>query len=128
MSLPIFDGGRNRATLQASEVTRDITLAEYERAIQAAFREVADALAARGMLGQQLDAQQSLVEAAADSHRLSDIRFRQGAESYLAVLDAQRSLYAAQQDLISVRLSRLANQVTLYKVLGGGWSGPAISG
>lgn len=128
VSLPIFDGGRNRATLQASEVTRDITLAEYERAIQGAFREVADALAARGMLGQQLDAQQSLVEAAADSHRLSDIRFRQGAESYLAVLDAQRSLYAAQQDLISVRLSRLANQVTLYKVLGGGWSGPAVSG
>lgn len=128
VSLPIFDGGRNRATLQASEVTRDITLAEYERAIQGAFREVADALAARGMLGQQLEAQQSLVEAAADSHRLSDIRFRQGAESYLAVLDAQRSLYAAQQDLISVRLSRLANQVTLYKVLGGGWSGPAISG
>jgi multidrug efflux system outer membrane protein len=128
VSLPIFDGGRNRATLQASEVARDITLAEYERAIQGAFREVADALAARGMLGQQLEAQQSLVEAAADSHRLSDIRFRQGAESYLAVLDAQRSLYAAQQDLISVRLSRLANQVTLYKVLGGGWSGPAISG
>jgi multidrug efflux system outer membrane protein len=59
---------------------------------------------------------------------LSDIRFRQGAESYLAVLDAQRSLYAAQQDLITVRLSRLANQVTLYKVLGGGWSGPAVSG
>ncbi|HEX6720476.1 MAG TPA: efflux transporter outer membrane subunit [Burkholderiaceae bacterium] len=128
VSLPIFDGGRNRATLQATEVARDITLTEYERAVQVAFREVADALAARGMLGQQLDAQLSLVDAAADSHRLSDIRFRQGAESYLAVLDAQRSLYAAQQDLISVRLSRLANQVTLYKVLGGGWNGPAVSG
>ena len=128
VSLPIFDSGRNRSTLQATEVSRDITLAEYERAIQGAFREVADALAARGMLGLQLDAQQSLVEAAADSHRLSDIRFRQGAESYLAVLDAQRSWYAAQQDLISVRLSRLANQVTLYKVLGGGWSGPAVAG
>ncbi|MCW5662137.1 MAG: AdeC/AdeK/OprM family multidrug efflux complex outer membrane factor [Burkholderiaceae bacterium] len=126
--LPIFDGGRNRATLQAAEVERDITLAEYERAVQGAFREVADALAARGMLGEQLGAQQSLVDAAADSHRLSDIRFRQGAESYLAVLDAQRSMYAAQQDLISVRLSRLVNQVTLYKVLGGGWSGPAVSG
>jgi multidrug efflux system outer membrane protein len=128
VSLPIFDGGRNRATLQATEIERDITLAEYERAIQGAFREVADALAARGMLGEQLGAQQLLVEAAADSHRLSDIRFRQGAESYLAVLDAQRSLYAAQQDLITVRLSRLANQVTLYKVLGGGWSGPALAG
>jgi multidrug efflux system outer membrane protein len=128
VSLPIFDGGRNRATLQATEIERDITLAEYERAIQGAFREVADALAARGMLGEQLSAQQLLVEAAADSHRLSDIRFRQGAESYLAVLDAQRSLYAAQQDLITVRLSRLANQVTLYKVLGGGWSGPVVAG
>jgi multidrug efflux system outer membrane protein len=128
VSLPVFDGGRNRATLQATEIERDITLAEYERAIQGAFREVADALAARGMLGEQLSAQQLLVEAAADSHRLSDIRFRQGAESYLAVLDAQRSLYAAQQDLITVRLSRLANQVTLYKVLGGGWSGPVVSG
>jgi multidrug efflux system outer membrane protein len=128
VTLPIFDGGRNRATLQAREVERDITLAEYERAVQGAFREVADALAARGMLGDQLDAQQSLVDAAADSHRLSDIRFRQGAESYLAVLDAQRSWYAAQQDLISVRLQRLSNQVTLYKVLGGGWSGPAVSG
>jgi outer membrane protein, multidrug efflux system len=128
VTLPIFDGGRNRATLQASEVERDITLAEYERAVQGAFREVADALAARGMLGDQLDAQQSLVDAAADSHRLSDIRFRQGAESYLAVLDAQRSWYAAQQDLISVRLQRLSNQVTLYKVLGGGWSGPAVNG
>ena len=128
VTVPIFDGGRNRATLQATEVGREITLAEYERAIQVAFREVADALALRGTLGQQLDAQQSFVDAAADSHRLSDIRFRQGAESYLAVLDAQRSLYAAQQDLISVRLSRLSNQVTLYKVLGGGWSGPVVTG
>jgi outer membrane protein, multidrug efflux system len=84
--------------------------------------------AARGTSGQQLEAQQSLVDAAADSQRLSDIRFREGAESYLTVLDAQRSLYAAEQDLISLRLSRLANQVTLYKVLGGGWQGPAADG
>jgi outer membrane protein, multidrug efflux system len=123
ISLPIFDGGRNSATLQAAEVGREIALAEYERAIQGAFREVADTLAARGTLGQQLEAQQSLVDAAADSQRLSDIRFREGAESYLTVLDAQRSLYAAEQDLISLRLARLSNQVTLYKVLGGGWSG-----
>jgi outer membrane protein, multidrug efflux system len=125
IALPIFDGGRNRATLQAAEVGREIAVAEYERAIQGAFREVADALAARGTLGEQLEAQQSLVDAAADSRHLSDIRFREGAESYLTVLDAQRSLYAAEQDLISLRLSRLANQVTLYKVLGGGWQGPA---
>lgn len=122
VSLPIFDGGRNRATLQAAEVGREIALAEYERAIQGAFREVADALAARDTLGRQLDAQQSLVDAAADSHRLSDLRFREGAESYLAVLDAQRSLYEAEQGLINVRLARQSNLVTLYKVLGGGWS------
>jgi outer membrane protein, multidrug efflux system len=128
IALPIFDGGRNRATLQAAEVGREIAVTEYERAIQGAFREVADALAARGTLGQQLEAQQSLVDAAADSQRLSDIRFREGAESYLTVLDAQRSLYAAEQDLISLRLSRLANQVTLYKVLGGGWQQPAADG
>lgn len=124
IALPIFDGGRNRATLQAAEVGREIALADYERAIQGAFREVADALAARGTLGQQLDAQQSFVDAAVDSQRLSDIRFREGAESYLAVLDAQRSRYAAEQDLIGLRLQRLANQVTLYKVLGGGWQRP----
>jgi outer membrane protein, multidrug efflux system len=128
IALPIFDGGRNRATLQAAEVGREIALAEYERAIQGAFREVADALAARGTLGQQLEAQQSLVDAAADSQRLSDIRFREGAESYLTVLDAQRSSYAAEQDLISLRLLRLSNQVTLYKVLGGGWIGPVETG
>ena len=128
VSLPIFDGGRNRATLQAAQAGREIAVADYERAIQSAFREVADALSVRGSLGQRLDAQQSLVEAAADSHRLSEIRFREGAESYLAVLDAQRSLYEAEQGLISVRLSRLANLVTLYKVLGGGWSEPVDSG
>jgi multidrug efflux system outer membrane protein len=127
ITLPIFDGGRNRATLQAAEVGREIALTEYERAIQGAFREVADTLAARGTLGQQIEAQQSLVDAAADSRRLSDIRFREGAESYLTVLDAQRSLYAAEQDLIGLRLARLANQVTLYRVLGGGWSGPEVT-
>ena len=117
---------RNRATLQAAEAGREIALADYERTIQTAFREVADALAARGTLGRELTAQQSLVDAAADSQRLSEIRFREGAESYLAVLDAQRSRYAAEQDLIGLRLQRLANQVTLYKVLGGGWSGPEV--
>lgn len=127
ITLPIFDGGRSRAVLRAAEVGREIALAEYERAIQVAFREVADTLAARGTLGQQIQAQQSFVDAAADSQRLSDIRFREGAESYLTVLDAQRSLYAAEQDLIGLRLARLANQVTLYKVLGGGWSGVEVT-
>jgi multidrug efflux system outer membrane protein len=120
--LPIFDGGRNRANLAASNVSREISLAEYEGAIQRAFREVADALAQNGTLGEELEAQLSLVDANIDTHRLSQLRFDQGVESYLAVLDSQRSLYASQQDLITVRLSQLVNQVTVYKVLGGGWS------
>jgi outer membrane protein, multidrug efflux system len=119
--LPIFDGGRRRAALGVAQAERDIALAEYEGAIQRAFREVADALALRGTLGEQLDAQQSLVAATEDTHRLSDVRFRQGAQGYLEVLDAQRGMYAARQALIGARLTRLSNQVTLYKALGGGW-------
>jgi len=120
ITLPIFDAGRNLANLKVSEVDREIFLARYEKAIQAAFREVADALAQRGTLGEQLEAQQSLVEAVDMSYRLSEARYHRGVDSYLNVLDSQRSLYSAQQGLISVRLSRFINQVTLYKVLGGG--------
>lgn len=120
ISLPIFNAGANRANLKVAEVDREIFVTRYERSIQVAFREVADALAQYGTLGEQLTAQQSLVDASAESHRLSDARYRGGVESYLAVLDAQRSLYAAQQNLVALRLSRLANLVTLYKVLGGG--------
>jgi len=120
ITLPIFDGGSNRANLNAAEVDRDITLARYEKAIQTAFREVADALAQRGTVEDQLEAQQSLVDAAAESYRLADARYKSGIDSYLTVLDLQRSLYGAQQGLIAVRLARLTNLVTLYKVLGGG--------
>jgi len=120
ISVPIFNAGANRANLKVAEVEREIFLADYERSIQVAFREVADALAQYGTLGDQLAAQQSLVDATARSHRLSDARYRGGVESYLAVLDAQRSLYAAQQNLVTLRFSRQANLVTLYKVLGGG--------
>ncbi|WP_428417406.1 AdeC/AdeK/OprM family multidrug efflux complex outer membrane factor [Methylibium sp.] len=121
LSLPIFDAGRNRANLEVSKTQRDIALAQYELAIQSAFREVADALAARGTFDEQLAAQQALVDATGETYRLSQARYRSGVDSYLAVLDAQRSLYAAQQSLITLRLSRSANLVTLYKVLGGGW-------
>lgn len=120
ITLPIFDAGRNLANLKVSEVDREIFLARYEKAIQVAFREVADALAQRGTLGEQLEAQQSLTDATAVSYRLSEARYRNGIASYLDVLDSQRSLYSAQQGLITVRLSRLVNSVTLYKVLGGG--------
>jgi multidrug efflux system outer membrane protein len=97
-------------------------VAQYEKTIQTAFREVSDALAQRNTLGRQLDAQQSLVNATAESYRLSDARFRRGVDSYLSVLDSQRSLYTAQQNLITTRLSRLTNLVTFYKTLGGGWT------
>ncbi len=120
VTLPIFDTGRNLANLKVSEVDRDINIARYEQAIQSAFREVADALAQQGTFGDQMEAQQSLTDATAVSYRLSEARYRSGIASYLNVLDAQRSLYSAQQGLIAVRLSRLNNLVTLYKVLGGG--------
>jgi multidrug efflux system outer membrane protein len=119
-SLPIFDYGRNNAGLTLAERERDIFLARYEQAIQSAFREVADALAQNGTLGEQLQAQQSLLEASSESYRLSRVRYEKGVDSYLSVLDSQRALYAAQQGLISINLARLSNLVTLYKVLGGG--------
>ena len=126
ISLPIFDGGSNRANLKVAEVDRDIAIARYEKAIQAAFREVADALAQRSTIDEQLVAQQSLTDATAESHKLSQARYEKGVDSYLQVLDAQRALYGAQQNLISARLARLANQVTLYRVLGGGGSSPDL--
>jgi len=101
-------------------VEQEIAVAQYEKAIQTAFREVADALAVRGTVEEQLSAQLSLVEAASVTYRLSNARYMKGIDSFLGVLDAQRSLYAAQQGLIAVRLTRFANQVRLYAVLGGG--------
>ncbi len=127
ISLPIFDGGRNRANLDVAKVQRDIDVANYEKAIQTAFREVSDALAERNTLGRQLQAQQALVDASADSYRLSQARFERGVDSYLGALDAQRTLYGAEQTLISTRLSRFTNLVTFYKALGGGWVEMAAS-
>jgi multidrug efflux system outer membrane protein len=120
ITLPIFDGGSNRANQKVAEVDRDIAVAQYEKTIQNAFREVSDALAQRGTIDEQVAAQQSLTDATAESYRLSQARFDKGVDNYLTVLDSQRSLYGAQQNLISARLSRLANLVTLYKALGGG--------
>lgn len=120
ISLPIFDGGNNLANLKVSEVDRQLAVTQYENAIQTAFREVADALAQRGTVDELLAAQQSLTDATAESHRLATVRYDTGIDSYLQVLDAQRSLYNAQLSLIGVRLTRLNNQITLYRVLGGG--------
>jgi len=120
ITLPIFTAGSNWAKLKVSNIDRDIALAQYEKAIQTAFREVADSLAQRGTIDEQLAAQQSLTDASAESYQLSQSRYDKGVDSYLSVLDSQRALYGAQQNLISTRLTRLTNLVTLYKVLGGG--------
>lgn len=120
ISLPIFDAGSNRANLQAAESERDIQLATYEKTLQSAFREVADVLAERGTLRQRMEAQRALTEATARSQNLADALYRNGASSYLDALDAQRELYAAQQNLISLQLTEQSNRIALYRVLGGG--------
>jgi multidrug efflux system outer membrane protein len=119
IAIPIFDA-RTWSAYDVTKVEREISVTQYEKAIQAAFREVADALAVRGTVNQQIAAQQSLVHAAAETYRLSNVRYTKGIDSYLGVLDAQRSLYGAQQGLVSIRLLKLTNLVKLYAVLGGG--------
>ena len=121
ISLPIFDGGRNRANVQASQSARDIAVSNYEKAIQTAFREVADALASRTALADQAEALKRQAEAERDRFRLADLRYRNGVSSYLDMLDAQRSLFATEQSLAQIQLARQQNEVGLYKALGGGW-------
>jgi multidrug efflux system outer membrane protein len=123
--LPIFNLGRTRAGVDAARSGRDIAVAQYERSIQTAFREVADALAGQATFSEQLRAQRAVALAEQDRFNLSDLRYRSGAASYLDLLDAQRSLFQAQQLAVQANLQRLQNQVTLYRVLGGGWSEPA---
>jgi len=120
--LPIFDYGRNSANLGSAKAGRDIAVAQYEKSIQSAFREVADALAGQATYGEQLRAQRAVAEAETERFNLSDLRYRSGASSYLDLLDAQRSLFTAQQGAVQANLARLQNQVTLYRVLGGGWT------
>jgi multidrug efflux system outer membrane protein len=122
--LPLFDFGRTRAGVESARAQRDITVAQYEKSIQTAFREVADALAGQATYSEQLRAQQAVAAAETDRFNLSDLRYRNGTASYLDLLDAQRSLFTAQQQAIQANLLRLQNQVTLYRVLGGGWSEP----
>lgn len=119
ISLPIFNAGSLKASLDVSEIQKNIDVAQYERSIQNAFSEVADAMSARKNMTEQLDAQQALVKASQTSYELSDARWRNGVNSYLQALDAQRSLYSARQSLITLKLSDALNRVTLYKVLGG---------
>lgn len=121
ISLPIFAGGANVASLDLAKVQKNILIVQYQQAIQNAFREVSDALAGRATLDSQVAADTALVASSSESFRLSNMRYTGGVENYLGVLDAQRILYSAQQSLVSVKLARLQNLVTLYKALGGGW-------
>jgi multidrug efflux system outer membrane protein len=116
--MPIFDA-RMWSAYDVTKVEKEISVAQYEKVIQTAFREVADSLAVRGTVNQQIAAQQSLVDAVAETYRLSQARYTKGIDSYLSVLDAQRSLYGAEQGLIVLRLARINNTVALYKALGG---------
>lgn len=122
ITLPIFDAGRNRAGLDAARAGREIAVAQYEKAIQTAFREVADALAGRATLSEQVNALQEQVAAERDRFRLADLRYRNGIASFLDILDAQRSLFAVEQALAQIQLAQRANEVLLYKALGGGWT------
>jgi multidrug efflux system outer membrane protein len=121
MSLPIFHGGALMAGLDGAHVNEKIALAQYEKTIQSGFREVADALALTATLNRRRAAQETLVDATSQAYTLSRRRYQVGRDSYLEVLDSQRSDYAARQGLIATRLAEQSNRVTLYKTLGGGW-------
>lgn len=118
--LPIFDAGRNRANLDLAQVRKNITIANYEKAIQTAFREVADTLVARTALDEQVAAQQAVQRAESERLKLSELRYQNGVDSSLAVLDAERELFTAEQQLVQARLLRQVNSIDLYRALGGG--------
>jgi multidrug efflux system outer membrane protein len=119
---PIFDAGRNRSNLQWTQAQRDIAVAQYERTVQAAYRDVADVLAGRATLSEQLASTRTLAEAEGARFALSELRFRNGVASSLELLDAQRSLLAAQQQRVQVELALLQNRIGAYRALGGGWN------
>ncbi len=121
VSVPIFDGGLNKANLDVAQVRKQMEVARYEKSIQTAFREVADGLASRTGLNERINAYEKLVGAQRKRFELADARYKQGVDSYFQVLSAQQDLYDAQQLLIQLRLSRVVNSVGLYKALGGGW-------
>jgi multidrug efflux system outer membrane protein len=120
VNLPLFTGGRNIGNLRYSKAQRDAAVATYENAVQGAFRDVADSLAALTGTARQLQAQQALVDASSEALKLATARYEHGADTYLNMLDSQRSLYSAQQGLISIQLASTSNLVSLYRALGGG--------
>lgn len=123
VSVPLFTGGRNRAQLSSAKIDRDIAKAEYEQAIQAAFRDIADALATRSTINERINATENLADASAKTYALAEARFRNGVDDYLAVLDAQRADYAARQELVGARLAEAANIIAIYRALGDGFEG-----
>lgn len=122
ISLPIFTAGRLRAELDVAKIKKDISVANYEHAIQSAFREVADALVGGETYGQQMVAQKAELDAAQTYYNLARQRYEQGLDSFLTLLDAQRSLYSARRNYVSLQLAAAVNRISLYKALGGGWS------
>lgn len=127
VTLPIFNAGANQANLDASKVRKEINVAQYERTIQGAFREVSDGLAARGTYDRQTAAQQSLQKEVAETRRLAEMRFKNGVDDYFPVFDAQRQQYEAQKKLVTIQLARLTSRAQLYKALGGGWSQQTVT-
>lgn len=127
LAQPIFDAGRNSANLDLAKTNREIAVAQYEKTIQNAFREVQDALAGRATLVEQARAQLAQANAEQTRFKLADLRYRNGAASFLDVLDAQRALFTAQQAVVQVQAAVVQNQVNLYKVLGGGWKEQAAN-
>jgi multidrug efflux system outer membrane protein len=121
LSLPIFNAGSNRANLAAAQVGAQIEVANYERAIEIAFREVADALVAVATFEREIEAQELAIEAQTARFSLADARYRQGEDAYLTVLQAQQDLYSAQQSRLRAQLNRASSQIALYQALGGGW-------
>lgn len=121
VNLPIFDGGRNQANLEFAEIGKKIEIANYEKSIQTGFREVADSLASRTGLDEQISATAALVTAQEKRTNLANSRYEKGVDSYFEVLTATLDLYTARQTLIRLRLARAVNSVQLYKSLGGGW-------
>ena len=121
ITLPIFTGGQNRADLDAAKIGTRIEVANYQKAIETAFREVADALVAAQNYAEQLAAQTQLIAAQQRRYELANLRYRQGDDTYLNVLSAQQDLYSAQQSQLATQLNKLTSEITLYKSLGGGW-------
>ncbi|WP_243055265.1 efflux transporter outer membrane subunit [Pseudomonas sp. BP01] len=125
--LPIFNGGRLKASLDYAKIQREIEVSHYESVIQTAFREVADGLAALGTWDEQIASQRDLVRTSEEYNQMAQQRYDEGVDSYLALLDAQRQLLSARQQLLTDRLAQITSQVQLYKALGGGWSAPQTS-